>query len=276
MQQTVPQGLNDQSLNQYATKFFGFGGWKANCWLIGIEEYGAGTCPDEFCKRYKAWQTLKYPSMVDLGNYFKKCEIAGTPNWGNRTWRAMHCICSKAGFAKDKLCPCNGRWGGTVTKGNGHVALIEAMPFPAPSTTDQSWPYTESKWNEFGIESRAKCAEKFLKKRLDTLERKFKKYKPKVVITYGSKYASCYDIRCWCSGIRGELASEWKEESVQWNDSTSKTAKKAYFFLREVNWKSNLKSLLVCVPQPSSYLRRGGSVVPCKIGELIKERLNTY
>jgi len=269
MQQTVPPDLKDQSLYQYATTFFGFGSWEADCWLIGLEERGA-KYEDEFCKRYAAWQALSRPDIVDLSDFLRECRVKGAPDWNNQTWRTMHCICRAAGFAIGELCACNARWGGgtSVTRGSGHVALIESMPFPAPSTKAREWPYTE--WNQFGIESRASCAGKFFDERLGKLAKMFREHKPKVVITYGRDYTPGRDIRDWVAGIHDLPASEWEARFVE-----RRASRNVHFRLKQFDWAAGNKSLLICVPQPSSYVRyAGGACVPNLIGRIIQERLN--
>ena len=199
--------------------------------------------------------------LADLGIFFKKCDIKNpeTPDWNNQTWQAIHCICREAGFCIGELCASNSRWGGSdAKKDSSHVALIEAMPFPAPSTKEQDSPYTERKPDY--MKSRGKCADKFLDTRLKMLAKMFEKHRPKAVITYGAI------LRDRIPKIFEFQASNWECGSVKGKSKSS------HFCLKEICWTENNKSLLVCITQPASFLRLG-ACIPFKLGEKIKEKL---
>jgi hypothetical protein len=266
IEQNIPNDFenNREELCHYAKTFFGFGSWKAGYWLIGLEERGCTESPDELNSRYLAWEELKKTELVDLRKFFNKCEIPRTPDWRNRTWRALHCVCESAGLQIGELNEHNELWGGAknLKRNNQQLALIEAMSFPAPSTKPEKWPY--SKWNSDYMKSREKCADKFLDCRLGTLAKMFVKHKPKVVITYGRCYTQQHDIRCWIAKICKFQTSSWKSESVK---GKGKSSHSSHLFLKEVHWSKNGKSLLVCIAQPASFR---GANIPCKLGEKIK------
>jgi hypothetical protein len=271
-EQKLPSWFDEKPLKKYAMTFFGFGSWKADYWLVGLEERGATKDEFEFCKRYHAWKKMQDNGMVndglvDLGKFFEKCDIKNpkTPNWTNQTWQAIHCICREAGLCIDELCACNARWGGAdAKKGSCHVALIESMPFPAPSTREQDWPY--AKWNLDCMKSREQCASKFLDARLKILTKMFETHKPKMVITYGRDYTHRHNIRDWIAKIRENQASSWEQGAVKGKRKFS------HFCLKQICWTENSKSLLVCIAQPASFR---GACIPFRLGEIIQKKLAT-
>jgi hypothetical protein len=267
MQQELPHGLDGKKLKKYAKTFFGFGSWKADYWLVGLEERGATECKCEFCKRYHAWEKMQRDGLVDdgladLGIFFKKCDIKNpeTPDWNNQTWQAIHCICREAGFCIGELCASNSRWGGADAKKDSshHVALIEAMPFPAPSTKEQVWPYTD--WNLDYMESRETCSDRFLDTRLGILAKKFETHRPKVVITYGR-------------ALRDQIPKNSEFQTSCWEQGSVKgKSRLSHFCLTEFRWPENNKSLFICIAHPRSFR---GACVPSKLGKKIQEKLAT-
>jgi hypothetical protein len=190
VQQKMPKDFKSQpkKLAAYAKRFFGFGNWNADCWLIGIEERGAED-KREFSNRYTAWYKLRRPALVDLRHFTKKAEVP--VNWQNPTWKQLHKLCTKAGVLDEPLCSCV--WGNAKQVGRRHhVALIEAMPFPAKSTKEEEWPYGH--WEPEFMKTRKACKNKFLAKRVARLLRKVLNEQPKVVIDYAGLWKEM-----WCS-----------------------------------------------------------------------------
>lgn len=265
--QKIPTGLTEQILNKYALNFFGFGKWEAPIWLIGLEEWGA-TAENEFEKRFVAWnKSQSCNSLLDLREYACECKIE--LKWKNPTWRAMHTICCEAGYTIGELCPFNSNWGGSGC-GNldSAVALIEAMPFPSPST--KKWPYTT--WEQFGIQTREACAEKYLDQRLQSIvENLGKKYRPKLIVLYGRSYAKKDDVlQKWIAQTSIYLKippANWVKDTVPWTRKS-----RSHYHLNQMSWPNGELSILACVSQPSSY-RRGGKDVPKKLGEMIRSNL---
>lgn len=178
---------NCEALCHYAQTFYGFGSWRADYWLIGLEEFGCTKSSDEFTKRYSSWKKNRGRELVDLKNFFSDCQIEETPDWANATWQWLHRLCRHAGLFANGLCEHNRHWGGNrkVRRNSGHVALIEATPFPAPSQNGSDWPYRQF-WKKFRfMENSKRARDKFLSARLERIQNRFYKYRPKLVIFYG-------------------------------------------------------------------------------------------
>jgi hypothetical protein len=111
MLQILPANFEKKDLNEYANTFFGFGSWNADCWLIGLEEYGC-IKSDEFQKRYDTWSESR-KDLVGLNGFFEKCEIENVPDWNNTTWQKLHHLCRLIiGPKVGRLSANNSFWGG--------------------------------------------------------------------------------------------------------------------------------------------------------------------
>ena len=254
-------------LTAYAKTFFGFGTWKADCWLIGIEEHGAATL-DEFSRRYQAWKKLKSnEGLLDLSTFLDKAHLSFEP--GNSTWKALNKICLCSCCQTDDLddwpqikpaSDLHG-WGRSNAGRKPRVALIEAMPFASPSTKD--WPYKE--WDFEFMKNREDCGSQFLPERSQIIADKFRQHKPKTVITYGSafSYHPGLDIRGWISRVGNLPAARWEQFPI-----ANGTKRKVTVFLKKVKWRSGKPSLIVFIPQP----RYWGASVPADIGKQISVR----
>ncbi len=247
MEQNPPDIEDADLLKEYGEAFFGYGSWDADYWLIGIEERGAET-EDEFSNRFKAWNKMeaeeKKRGLVDLRDYASESKIE--LDWTNPTWRAMQTVCSEIGLKIGDLGEGNKNWGGKDNENlPSRVALIEAMPFPAPGI--KQWPYED--WPKFEMETRKKCAEKFLHLRFKQLVGKLKKHQPKLVVLYGQRYAERVDVREeWKKEIKIICDDEnWCKDSVSVNGS-----KKSHFEWKRIPWSQNSHSLLFCMAQPAS------------------------
>jgi len=170
--------MSEGRLCQYASGFFGFGTWKAKYWLIGIEERGAKTRL-EFSQRFKAWYELGQPKIIDLGRFTKMAHLR--VDWYNQTWKKLHELCLKSRILNEPLCTCG--WGNAKRVGKRrHIALIEAMPFPAVSSKE--WPYKHWEPHFTFMRSRAQCKTKFLKRRIKAIIKLIYQEHPKVVVDY--------------------------------------------------------------------------------------------
>ena len=256
-------------LAAYAKTFFGFGTWKADCWLIGIEEHGAANS-DEFSSRYHAWKELKCnEGLVDLPKFIHSAEIPFEPT--NSTWTALNKICLAFDHATEQLAKVKypdklKGWGRTKhRKGTLQVALIEAMPFPSPSTKDNDWPYTG--WRSNSMKKRADCGSQFLPERSQIIADRFRHHKPMTVITYGSVFSSQnipgLDIRGWISQVGNLPTARWEQFRI-----ANGTKRKVTVFLKKVKWRSGKPSLIVFIPQPRFWR----SSVPAYIGKQISVR----
>ncbi len=186
--QQVQPSIDETALRKYATTFFGYGSWKADYWLVGLEERGATKRTDEFRRRYKAWHEMDCEGLVDLRRFCRKCSEGAPkskwtfPDWRNPTWKALHGLLTEAGIDIGEMNENNKLWGGSVgvEEGSGHVALIEVMPFPSPSVS--TWPY--EKWDWDFMQKRALCGAEFREARIAKLLSRFENCKPKAVIDY--------------------------------------------------------------------------------------------
>ena len=179
----TPPNITKEAIEKYGNDFYGYGSWKADYWLIGVEERGCeDKRPNEFIDRYNAWFNFVSPELVDLRQFSGKANIQ--LDWGNSTWKALHRLLRDAGVDVDELTENNRLWGGSqdVQRGSRHVALIEAMPFPAVST--KKWPYANWEWDF--MKTRFKCRNNFLAERIKFIYKKALEMKPKAIIDYGN------------------------------------------------------------------------------------------
>jgi len=188
--------------NEYTEGFFGYGSWANSIWLVGSEEKGCGKDPNEFHKRFRVWCTFEKKDLVDLIDFHRKpnYETGVEIRWENATWMWLFCLCRLSGFEIECLREGNRRWGGEprqAEKAELYVSLMEASPFPAPSTRE--WPY---KGDDLPF-SRGKSLTILIKRRLESLAEKIGQYRPTVVIGYGAAVRGMIAIlqgRGWESG----------------------------------------------------------------------------
>lgn len=199
--QTVPQDADEAGIRSYAEDFFGYGSPEADYWIIGLEERGCTARADEFTRRYRTWnqwaKSTSKSGLVDLSGFTTMCKEGTSdwkfPDWGNRTWRKLRKVLQSAGIETGETDDQNHIWGGSyeVRRGSGHIALIETMPFAAPSRRPEDWPYAEWKWNF--MKSREACEREFLSKRRSRICELIKDKRPWAVVDFGKIWSCARD-----------------------------------------------------------------------------------
>jgi hypothetical protein len=270
-QQIIPEGLNQPQLNNYAHNFFGYGRWNSSVWLIGIEERGAKTA-GEFAGRFNAWNQQPQ-QMRDLKQYylgaFNENIPDGKEGWRNPTWKRLHDICQRVGFGHiGQLGPDNDNWGGDNGNTNNPVALIEAMPFPAPG--QNTWPYNEThheldNWRPFGIHTRTACADIFLQQRLNAIYHKLQnqEQKPRLILIYGKGYGD-HDIHQKWTTLVNIHDQNINFERVEVGNR--------HFIIANKNWQGdNQGTVIICSPHLTRFIPQ--AFIDFLV-EKITERLN--
>lgn len=206
--------FNSDKICNWANGFYGYGQYEAPVWYIGLEEAG-GEYPSEVKQKFKYYATLipnrQLCDIRDLHNnventktsrtfynvlFGKHAKIQGT--WRNLIkfsfgFFQLSTNCPKDAAILDYQKKCLASIANTNTD-TGNEALIELFPLPNPYS--RIWAYN---WAEYAplvnqkykkllqcIRASRKHYQNFLfKGRLRNIQKKIKKYKPKVVLFYG-------------------------------------------------------------------------------------------
>ena len=204
--------FDSDEICNWANGFYGYGQYKAPVWYIGLEEAG-GEYPSEVEEKFQYFATLtpnqqlcdiralhRNVKKTNTGHTFfdvlfgKYAKIQGT--WRNLIkfsfgFFQLSTYCPKEAAILDYQKDCLTRIANTDT---GNEALIELFPLPNPYS--RIWAYN---WAEYSTlvnqnykillasirASRKHYQNVLFKGRLRNIQKKIKKYKPKVVLFYG-------------------------------------------------------------------------------------------
>lgn len=190
--------LDDTLLQQYMTRFCGYGDYGTDYWLVGLEEGSVGTM-DEIASRLSAWQGQGKPELADMVRFHLQARI-GLCYFGMRpkiqsTWgRLVHILLALRGssatrdqvrrFQATEL----GRVGGTN-------AVIELFPLPAVSVNH--WSYAD--WSSLSyLCDRRSYYEQVGPARVRQLATRMQEHRPKLVLCYGLQR------RAWWEQVAGK------------------------------------------------------------------------
>jgi len=179
--------FDDILLEDFMNRFYGYGNYQGDYWLIGMEE-GGGSSFDDIEKRLATWKKRGRQELEDLAEYHIEMGITSLfrkrPKIQNTWGKLIRIIFASTGqipttnqvrdYQRDNL--------GRV---NGNTCLVELLPLPSPSTGH--WLYGKYSQLPF-LENRAKYKESLLAKRISHLQKQINQFQPKAVIFYSFTY----------------------------------------------------------------------------------------
>lgn len=182
-----PTSLSDPLLLSFMQTFYGYGAWSAPWWFVGMEE-GGGTTVGELNRRLNVWERRGRCDLEDLAEYHQEIGVAhyfGARPKLQRTWssliRAMLCARGLAPSREEVR-----RYQAEeLGRHSAESCLIELSPLPSPNVS--KWIYSRAS-NLPELASRQKYFSAFAPRRSARLRELVDRYRPKIVLFYGSSY----------------------------------------------------------------------------------------
>lgn len=199
--------LPDKLLTDYASKFYGFGTWKAKIWFVGIEEAG-GDRESEVQARLDAWQKSDSNDLEDAPRFYP---ASGNSRWHSKdavlqpTWRQLirMLLVARGKPATEETILKYQRE--SFGRAEGHECLAELLPLPSPKST--AWKYHQ--WSQLPWLKRRDVYQNYVSLgRAYEIQRKVEEYHPRVVVFYSSTWHRLWGLIArggWGQAIPGKL-----------------------------------------------------------------------
>lgn len=175
--------LDDELLAEYMTTFYGYGTYRGEWWLVGMEE-GGGDSVNDITSRLTRWNGRGRKELEDVDLF------AGSPShekWFTRspplqpTWaKLIRLILSAEGrpVDSDAIRAYQGAHLGRLDSNN---CILELLPLPSPSIGH--WIYGEHS-RLADLRDRRTYTERIAPSRVEHLRQRIVAHKPKAVIFY--------------------------------------------------------------------------------------------
>lgn len=179
--------LDENLLDDFMTRFWGYGTLNGDFWFIGMEE-GGGASIDEVAKRLNQWERRGRRSLEDLYQYHVDIELhkwfaKGAPL--QSTWsKLIRVLLSAKGIEPDREAVREYQIN-KLGRTGAETCLLELLPLPSPGISD--WIY--GKHTDIPVlASRACYTNKVGHIRTAKLAKLISSHHPKFVIFYGLGY----------------------------------------------------------------------------------------
>jgi hypothetical protein len=194
--------IEEKPLKHWIDHFYGYGSWQSPIWFIGYEESG-GDLPEEVAEKlnyfYKIHSSDTNPTLCDIRELYRQVafRIEG-PRAERFTNFHDHRFGSKAtlhGLWKNLIAFAHGyrnqeppdllsyQRNSFVSREKRSETLINLYPLPAHN---HAWYYAWLDLPQFPfLKTRALYDEYVFQKRMDSILRNIRKYKPELVLMYG-------------------------------------------------------------------------------------------
>ena len=188
-------------LDDFMSRFCGYGTWTAPAWFVGMEE-GGGQALDEIERRLAAWDGSD--ELADLHEY--QAGIGGLRWFSDRpkirsTWgKLIRVLLAFRGARTDKD-SVRQYQRDQLGRRNADTALIELLPLPSPSTA--KWIY--SSLNIPAIATRERYYSELLPRRIAAIHTRIATHRPAFVVFYGIGYREDWEA---IIGTKFELVQE--------------------------------------------------------------------
>lgn len=185
--------IASETLENFISKFWGYGNFQAPIWLVGMEEAcGENDVP----KRISAWQRRGERRLEDAADYHT--EIGHPEHFQNgaklqrtwskliRTYLAAYGANTNTGNTRKFQIGSLGRSDQSINR----TCLIELMPLPSPST--KKWlikQYTDLTY----LQCRQDYFNRVAPERVDGLRKLISEFRPKAVVFYGLGYRTQWE-----------------------------------------------------------------------------------
>lgn len=184
--------LDDLLLADYARTFFGYGNYRGDWWLIGMEE-GGGDSEQSVAERLRLWSERGRRPLEDVAMFNTSPEHG---KWFTRrpplqpTWRGLvRLILAAEGRATDAD-TARAYQGSELGRTGSNNCLLELLPLPSPTVGD--WIYGSiSTLPE--LTTRELYAAAFVPSRIDQLRQRVAEHRPRAVIFYSRAYRAQWE-----------------------------------------------------------------------------------
>lgn len=174
-------------LEDFMNRFYGYGSYQGDYWLVGMEEGGGNSFADVE-RRLNTWKERGKRELEDVAEYH--IDLGVTSLFCERpkiqsTWgKLIRILLAIKGYSPtvDQIRQYQRDWLGRIT---GETCLLELLPLPSPSTGH--WTYGEHSQLPY-LADRATYRRTLLDGRIKHLQQRIKQYRSKVVLFYSFSY----------------------------------------------------------------------------------------
>jgi hypothetical protein len=188
-----PLRLDDELLRQYVQTFFGYGNYRGNWWLVGMEE-GGGNSVDEVANRLRLWNERGRRELEDVDMFSSSPQLG---KWFTArpplqpTWRGLvRMILAAEGRATDAETARQFQ-GSELGRLEGNTCILELMPLPSPSVGH--WIYGSCSGLP-ELADRATYMATVKPTRVEHLRNRIAEHQPKAVVFYSRQYQPEWEL----------------------------------------------------------------------------------
>jgi hypothetical protein len=206
----------DEALDEYVSRFFGYGDLNAPLWFVGMEEGGE---PDSsyLSRRLHSWSHIGKPSVADITSgqdvnkspWFSSNKPPIQRTWGKLIRATL--ISNGEDFSLGSIRKYQAQ---RLARHAGETCLLELMPLPAKKLT--SWPYATLSGLDY-LSSREAYFEAVAPSRRRKLSSLIEQHRPRAVVFYSSQY-----FLQWKEVAGGE--ANWEDKSFGKEASNGNTS----------------------------------------------------
>jgi hypothetical protein len=204
--------LNDELLEAFIQRFYGYGSYTALTWFIGMEE-GGGHSEAEIAQRLHVWDDRHRHEVEDLAQYHAALGItryfdaapALQTTWAKliRTQLAEDSSPISTSAIREFQRSVWGTW-------YGGTCLLELMPLPSRNL--KHWPYGQMSAIPY-LQSRETYLNTVVSHRIETMQQRILQYRPDSVVFYGMQY------REWWERIAGVPLAPMPDHAMMWGEN---------------------------------------------------------
>jgi hypothetical protein len=186
------ESLDDALLEQFMSRFLGYGNFSAPIWFIGMEE-GGGNDFAQVSKRLEVWRSLGTRELEDVRDYHLEIGIDRffrEPIKLQRTWAHLMRVYLSVVGEPHQVQDLKNYQRDFLGRENGDTAILELMPLPSPGTN--RWFYDA--WSNLSLlKNRKSYLLEIMPRRISSLKKKIDDFRPKVVVFYGTSYRNYFE-----------------------------------------------------------------------------------
>lgn len=179
--------LNDELLEDFMRRFYGYGTFHAPIWFVGMEE-GGGTNLEEISQRLAAWDTLGRNTLADVVAFHGLCEIErfwNKPVMLQPTWASLIRVLLGSKGLSPTTEDVKSFQRQTLGRSSSGTCLLELMPLPSPNTATWNYSSFSSLPN---LQSRKNYLDYYSPLRIQRLRALAAEYQPSAIVFYGLGY----------------------------------------------------------------------------------------
>lgn len=184
--------LDDALLEQFISRFLGYGSFNARVWFIGMEE-GGGNDFEQVSKRLETWRERGMRELEDVRDYHLAIGIDRffiEPVKLQRTWAHLVRVHLSALGRSTETEEIRKYQAKNLGRLEGGTAILELMPLCSPGRG--YWFY--DRWSSIPyLKSRERYESQVMPNRIALLKNTLQTSQPKVVVFYGATFRNYYE-----------------------------------------------------------------------------------